>query len=216
MGTYTTNYQLLKAGDGTVDPVDDYVDVISQVDRNFSLIDDFGYRAVEYATYDNVNSDNLPLVGNRSGDKLFTNYDHSAKVWNGSAWVSTNCKAPVWLDVAPTAGFETTVGCSNPGYYIENDTVYLRGVINKISFAIWVQGANTAVFPSGSFPVPPGGGRSFLTTGGRSTSNVAQMYYVVLPPSTGAMTISRYGANTQTAASTENWVSLEGIHYGLS
>lgn len=216
MGTYTTNYELLKAGDGTVDPVDDYVDVISQLDRNLSMIDDFGYRAVEYAFYNNVAAGNLPVTGNHSGDKLFTNYDHSAKVWNGTAWVSTNCSAPIWTDVAPSAGFETTAGLANPGYYIENDTVYLRGTINKISMAIWVQAASTAVFPSGSFPAVGGGGRSFVATGGRSTSNLAQFYLIVLPPTTGAMTIIRNGTTAQTAGSAENYVSLEGLHYGLS
>lgn len=214
MGTYTTNYQLLKAGDGTVDPVDDYVDVVSQVDRNFSLIDDFGHRASEYAFFDNVNSDNLPLVGNRSGDKLYTNYDHSANVWDGSAWVPTICAAPEWTDVTPSAGFETTTGLSNPGYYTKSSTVFLRGTLNKLSFAIWVQGTVTTVFPAGSFPVPANGGRSFFSIGGLSASRIAQFYYIVIPTD-GSMTIAKYGNNAQTAGSTQNFVSLDGLYYGL-
>lgn len=216
MGTYTTNYKLLKAGDGTVDPVDDYVDVVSQLDRNLNLIDDFGFKACEYKVFNDVSSENLPMTGYRAGDKLFSDFDQSIKVWTGSDWSNTKASGPVWQDSTINSGFENFAGTSNTcGYYVDSSsTVNLRGMINRTSMAIWVQGSAVAVFPAGAFP-SPSLTKTLFTMGGVSTTRQAQMYYVVVATN-GSATITKYGPNAQTAGSAENYVSLEGLSYALS
>jgi hypothetical protein len=221
MGSYTTNYQLLKAGDGSVaQPIDDYVDVQSQLDRNLSLIDDFGNRATAYRYYDNTTSDHFPVVGNHSGDKVYSNYNHSAMLWNSAtnSWVETNAKAPVWTDVTPNAGYqsEDATRDNNLGYYRDrnNNTIFLRGIIIKTGLAVWSQGVLYSVFPVGTFPAP-GVNLTYYTIGGLSTGRAAQFYQIQLN-TTGSLLISKYGGNAQTAGSAENYVSLEGINYGIS
>lgn len=216
MGTYTTNYGLLKAGDGTIDPSDDFVDVVGQLDRNLTLVDDIAHRACNYAYFENVRQSNLPTIGNRAGDKIYSNYDSSVKVWKSTGvWVNTKSAAPVWTDAPYNSGYDVIAGDDIPSYYTDSaGTVFMRGFIIKTGYAIWAQGTSNAVFPAGSFPAPTAS-RTLTSIGGFSTSRQAQMYYIVINTD-GSATITKYGPNAQTAANTENYVSLGGMSYALS
>lgn len=215
MGTYTTNYQLLKAGDGTVDPVDDYVDVTSQLNRNLDLIDDFGHRACEYA-YQNVSYSNLPTVGNRAGDKLYNHFDSSIAVWDGTQWKQTSSKAPIWTDVTLNAGFVNAGNVYNLGYFTADSglVVNLRGRIAQTSNAAWTNGSSLTVVAAGGLP-SPAEIFEFTAMGSFPGGRQAQFYKVSISTA-GAMTITRYGSVAQSAGDASNSVDFEGLSYGLS
>lgn len=216
MGTYTPNYNLLKAGNGTgVDPTDDYVDVVSQVDRNFLIIDDVAKKAVNYTFFQNTEEFNLPKTGFRSGDKVFSTWDMSAKVFtDGGEWSNTAAAAPVWTNVPLNSGYELNPSTYAPAYYVEGTTVRLRGELVKTSFAVWVRGTAYAVFPAGSFPSPPTAKEIFIF--GSKTSGRVPEYYFLTIATNGSGTIACYSSGAQTAGQNVNYVSLQGGDYDLS
>lgn len=215
MGTLTTNYGLLKAGNGVgADPVDDFVDVVSQLDSNLSKLDDFGYRATEYL-FGTVNDNNF-RTGNRPGDKAYDVKLNRVMVWNGVNWIVTNSKTPIWTDLPLNSGFENVVdgSAANCGFFIENDTVMLRGRMIRTALAIWVNGTANVVIPAGTLPTLAVA-VEFFCTGGAGPSNTAQFYKVSVA-TTGAVTITRYGNTAQVAGASNNYVHLDGIEYGIS
>lgn len=215
MGTYTTNYGLLKAGDGTVDPVDDYVDVISQLDRNLDLIDDFGYRACEY-NYTDSRYDDLPTVGNNVGDKIFNNFDHSFALWDGNSWVQTLARGPVWTDATLNSGFTNSGTTYNVGYYTEdsNARCTMRGRFMRLSSAIFTNGTVFTPISAGVIPVPVVPYQGIVV--GVAPSGRQAQYYSVNISTSGVMTVTRYGSVAQTAGDSTNYVELDGFTYGLS
>lgn len=217
MGTFTPNYRLLKAGNGTgADPVDDFVDVVSQLDRNLTMLDDFGHRAVNYQLTNNPYS-TLPTTGNNVGDMMFNEFNSSIAIWNGTAWVSTASDAPVWTDVALMSTYENMGDNSTPnvGYTIENDTCTLRGRMIRTGFAIWTNGSTGVAIAAGIVPVPPTT-MEYFASGGVGPSNSAQFYKISISNPTGAVSITRYGSVAQVASSINNYVDLAGISYALS
>lgn len=216
MGTYTTNYQLLKPGNGIgTDLVDDFVDVESQIDRNLTMIDDFGKRASSYRQFNNAYG-TLPTVGNNVGDRIFNQWDSSVALWNGTAWVQTPSKAEVWTDAALNSGYEVLNDGTvyNFSYAVESDTATVRGHIIKTALAIWTNGTVFNVAPSGSLP-SPAMQMEFFADGAAAPGSTAQFYKVVVT-TTGSMSVIRYGSVAQTAASANNYVQLSGISYGIS
>lgn len=219
MGTYTPNYKFLKIGDGSVDSDDnDYVDVISQIDRNLQIVDNVGKRVTSYKFLDTTLPSAYPLTGNVAGDKLFSNYTQAAYVWSGTAWNKTDSKKATPQDLVLSAGLQAyTTGPApdyTPRYILEYDTVYLQGIISKTAMGVWTQGATVAVLAANSLPKPAKVFRGMII-GGSSTSRAGQFYYWVVGTD-GSLTIAKYGPNAQTAGNSENYVSLESIHYAVS
>lgn len=218
MGSYTPNYRLFKPGNGTGgDPTDDYVDVESQLDYNFSIIDTVGKKTNEYTFLTNTFLNNFP-TDNFVGEKLISDYDHTAYVRANGVWNPTIATPPIWTQAAIGSGF-INASTSEPevSYYIEGGArCYLRGSIAHSSLAIWPQGTITTVAAAGAFPIPSATTtKEMITLGGFSASRIAQFYRVTIL-STGGMTILKYGANAQTAGSVENYVSLSGLSYAIS
>lgn len=212
MGTLTTNYKLLKVDTNG----DDFVDVESQLDNNLSLIDDFIHRNVNYKFYDNIPQSQLPTTGFDKGDKLYSTYDHSVKVWNGSTWVNTAATEIQWIVVPYGANFIPTGGAedvASAGYYQNSNTVYTRGIFCRLGKAVWTQGQVVNVFPAGSFPAPVGV-RSKMAIGGLPSTSVAQWYQVDFKTD-GSVDITKYGPTGQTAGSNENYVSINGLKYAI-
>lgn len=220
MGSYTTNYKLYKV-DPTVGGADEYVDVTGQVDFNLSKLDTIAKNTFSYQTYGNVTADQLPVTDNYPGYKLYSDYDASIKVWDGTQWVTTRTSANTWTDVTLAGVFATkppTTGnpANNPGYYRDynNNTVHLRGEFVKGANEAFTQGTVYTLAAAGSFPSPPTV-RTFFVCGGSGTSRHANFYIINLLTS-GQMNVSLYADNAQTAGAAENYVSMEGLTYGLS
>lgn len=213
MGTLTTNYKLIKASNGLgSDSVDDFVDVETQLDRNLTMIDDFAYRAVNYRPA-NVSYTKLPTVGNNIGDKMYNRYDGSLAVWNGVTWASTLSKGPSWTDVTLNSTYENISGPANVGFIVENETAYLRGRMIRTGFAIWTNGSPGVAIAAGIMPLPLVCPVELFAGGGPIAT---PQFYKVAISLTGAMTITRYGSVAQNAGSTNNYIQLDGLSYGIS
>ena len=207
MGSYTTNYKLFKPGSS------DYVDVQGQLDNNLSLIDSFGHQTCEYR-YFNVPYSALPMTGNRPGDKAYNQFDSSIAVWDGASWNQTFSKAPIFTDIALSAGFEPGANASVPGYDSDGDTCILRGRLIKTSLAIWTNGSATTVTANGAVP-SPGVTMEMICPGAAYSTRLPQFYKLSVS-TLGALTITRYGKAAQTAGDSSNFVNFEGLSYAVS
>lgn len=218
MGSYTTNYKLLKVGDGTGDdPTDDYVDVNSQLDRNFQAIDDFANKAINYPVFDNTVEKELPKAGQRAGDKLLSTWDMSSKVFSDeSEWHSSNAKAPIWTNVAMQNGFSasSTANTYRPAYFQRGKTVKLRGRVVYLAFSAWTRGTIYSAFAAGTFPAPSVV-KEFMLGGGVATGRTPQFYYLTINTD-GSASLAYYSSGNQASSSSENYTELTGVSYDVS
>jgi hypothetical protein len=215
MGSYTTNYRLLKVDDGSIDPAkDDYVDVSSQLDRNLSMIDTIGRRICNYEFFEGLPDYQFPIIGHRPGDKIFSTYQMGAKVFTSEGfWVNSKSVSPTLTYPNWNSGYQGTDAGDDPAYYVHNNMVYLSGEIAKTGNAAWTRGISNSVFPSGQLP-SPSTTREIILVGGK-TQTRHPSFWVLAISTSGAGSISLYSPAEQTASSAENYVSFAGASYAL-
>lgn len=215
MGTYTSSWNLLKAGGA------DYVDVESQLNRNLRIIDDRAKKTLEYTALD-VDKAGLPTSGYLNGDKVFNHQDGGIyrNISPGNWFRIYPASAQDWTDIplsagwenvggnTPRAGYSTDTTSSNTG---ANYTIRLRGRIRQTGNAAFTQ--NTLYNPTadGGLPGPSTDYYSY-GSGGVAPGSTAS-YFRIFISLAGRLEVRRFSNTAQTAGSAENYVSLDGVSY---
>lgn len=219
MGTYTPYWNFLKADAG------DFVDVVSQLDRNLDIIDLNGPKYFNYNFFSAAYG-SIPTSGYKSGSKMYSVFDSTVYVMQnggtaGATWRSVDASsAGFWNAIPLAAGLVATGNPDFPPEYRIDDgggRCYLRGKLirtgnaaNALGTDINVTGVGAVPNPSASIRIP-----EMICNGGIvSATPPYSTWYQVRVSATGQIIMRRQGLLAQ-PVSAQNYVALDGLSYAL-